>query len=1055
MKFFSFWKISLLVFIIFSHSTLWANYEMEIEEEKANSFVNIDVENISLLHLLKKIEKQSDLNFQYVQTKEIIIKKYKYAGKAELVVEDLQKKLRLNLKRLGNYVIINGGTPILPSPPPVKQSVGRIEGTVIDETGEPMIGVLVFIKGSKKGSITDVMGGFELNGLSPGDYQVVVQFVSYKQQIKAVKVVGDQATTINFKMKPDTKELKEVLVTAKKNRETEEILMMEQKISVKPMQAIGAIEMKRKGASDAEAAVVMLPGISIDGNNKNVTIRGLGDRNNITTLNGFMLPSEEPEFKNIALRFFSSDMLQSISVNKIFSADGPHDVTGGHVDIHSRRLEGKKEFKIDVRGGFNSTALGKEFLMLDGVSSFGFADLQKSFPRTGSGANGFTNSMNPNPIGMPLDKKVAIRGGRRFDLGNGHQFDFYGIGTMEQEFRYIEGIRYSPQRFFTTSHDWKPGMPTYDPDDDFKFGTEGGYFTRSTQDTYHLLMGSVNYEYSNKAGISYNHLYVHSNRAFTQETLGFDKGAEGMHTNDFVMRKQQQNDNTLYTGQLHGYLEPIEGLRLEGGYAGNYVFGEEPDRRSYHLAWYNKEDADINDSYMIASGDGIDNPQRYFHTLKTRDQNIVGNLSYKLPNKHGNVSQLKVGYNKRIVSDEMLANSYTLLLGRSEPFEDLYGDMDYVFEDSRNDVTRTRRTYSVNKRLENIYGEVTYQPLKFLYLNAGLSRDEIEMNVQTNYAIFDAAQLDTVVLIPNVNLRLDLHKNHAIRLGYSKTYTLPQSKEISPFQYEALDYGAVGNPELEIQFNNNYDFKYDYYLSSNEIITFGAFYKKIKNAILRRGLNYQWQSTFTRNDITETYENFDDVEVKGVEVELKKTIAEWGDEHSEKYDRLSFGINLTYLNTSVADTVTRWIETEPHTWKYANRGDQLTGEKKMEGATPIIINSDLSYTMRRGKWELMNTVMFQYTEDKVYALGFVGFENTMEIGVPRLDLISNAKWGNHWGFSLRVRNILNPTMGRYLMGDVQNHDFETNVSTTVDRVRLDTYEYKQGFDFRIGASYTF
>jgi len=49
--------------------------------------------------------------------------------------------------------------------------------------------------------------------------------------------------------------------------------------------------------------VAQVSGISKQEGVKNVFVRGLGDRYNATLLNGFPIPSEDPEYKNIALEF--------------------------------------------------------------------------------------------------------------------------------------------------------------------------------------------------------------------------------------------------------------------------------------------------------------------------------------------------------------------------------------------------------------------------------------------------------------------------------------------------------------------------------------------------------------------------------------------------------------------------------------------------------------------------------------------------------------------------------------------------------------------------------
>lgn len=61
-------------------------------------------------------------------------------------------------------------------------------------------------------------------------------------------------------------------------------------------------------------------GVSKQDGVKNVFVRGLGDRYNATTFNGFALPSEDPEYKNISLDFFGTDIIQSVGVKKAFNA---------------------------------------------------------------------------------------------------------------------------------------------------------------------------------------------------------------------------------------------------------------------------------------------------------------------------------------------------------------------------------------------------------------------------------------------------------------------------------------------------------------------------------------------------------------------------------------------------------------------------------------------------------------------------------------------------------------------------------------------------------------
>lgn len=83
---------------------------------------------------------------------------------------------------------------------------------------------------------------------------------------------------------------------------------------------------------------------------ENVFVRGLGDRYNLTTLNRYPIPSEDPEYKNIALDFFSTDVIQSVEVNKAFYGTPPADASGANINITSKELTGDATLDFSLSG---------------------------------------------------------------------------------------------------------------------------------------------------------------------------------------------------------------------------------------------------------------------------------------------------------------------------------------------------------------------------------------------------------------------------------------------------------------------------------------------------------------------------------------------------------------------------------------------------------------------------------------------------------------------------------------------------------------------------------
>lgn len=89
------------------------------------------------------------------------------------------------------------------------QQAGKVQGTVVDDAGEPIIGVTIQVKNKPNlGVITDVDGKFSVN-VSSKDV-LIVSFIGFvTQEIK----VGNQ-TLLKIVLKEDTEMLDEVVITA-------------------------------------------------------------------------------------------------------------------------------------------------------------------------------------------------------------------------------------------------------------------------------------------------------------------------------------------------------------------------------------------------------------------------------------------------------------------------------------------------------------------------------------------------------------------------------------------------------------------------------------------------------------------------------------------------------------------------------------------------------------------------------------------------------------------------------------------------------------------------
>lgn len=871
----------------------------------------------------------------------------------------------------------------------------NIKGQIKDsDSKEPLIGATVQIIGSSMGAVTDIDGNFQLAGVEDGIYDIEIKYVGYKTVVKRqIKIEDNRIVTLDFELKADTQMLSDVTVVAKANRESESVTLLEQKKSIVAVQSVGAKELSRKGVGDAQGAVTKVSGISKQEGVKNVFVRGLGDRYNLTTLNRFPIPSEDPEYKNIALDFFSTDIIQSVDVNKTFGGTMASDVAGAGINISSKELVGRSELKASVSAGANTNVMRSGVMQMDGVNAFGFA--QSSEPEADLNAYSFHNSLDPSKKNAPVNQSYMLSGGKEWNWGT-DVFSVYMVGSHDKKYAYYdEEVRNS-----ITSGDLSQDM-------------KGDI---SKIETSQLLMAGLNYRHSDKLHLQYDLMMVHAARESVGDYWGMDADFQSSDTYEGFMRRQQVNDNRLLVNQLSGVWKFAPKWSLDAGISYNKIKGMEPDRRINNLV-------KTAGGYVPMKGTGVQ--QRYFSELNEDDINLRAGFTYKLPDAYGSeFSSVNFGYTGRLVNDGFSATEYDLSVIRQQSFDATDVKFDRYYNQGNLDKgffmqDRNQDEYDVDKKIHSAYAEATYQLSEHFIANVGVKYDNVNLGV--NYRVNrggtkGSQSIDKDYVLPSVNLRYNFNDKHALRFGASKTYTLPQAKEISPYRYISVSFNSQGNPDLKPSDNYNADLKWDFYLSGSELFSIGAFYKYIKNPISR--IEVASAGGFL------SYENIaDHATVAGAEVEFRKDL--FSRKTAEEIHKLTFGVNGAYTYTHAKVSLAT-----------VSTGSQL------EGAAPWIVNSDLSYQLQKGKYNLTSTLVFNYFSDRIYTIGTEGFQDIMEKGIPTLDFVLSAKMGNRFSFSMKAANLLNASHQLTRKGNADNREVVLS-------------KYKKGVDLSLGISYEF
>lgn len=77
-------------------------------------------------------------------------------------------------------------------------------GTVVDETGQPLPGVNVYLSGTTRGAATDVQGRFRIETVPPGAYRLVASFIGYRTGTQDIRVSAARPETgpFAFRLEP-------------------------------------------------------------------------------------------------------------------------------------------------------------------------------------------------------------------------------------------------------------------------------------------------------------------------------------------------------------------------------------------------------------------------------------------------------------------------------------------------------------------------------------------------------------------------------------------------------------------------------------------------------------------------------------------------------------------------------------------------------------------------------------------------------------------------------------------------------------------------------------
>ncbi|TXE17756.1 TonB-dependent receptor [Psychroflexus gondwanensis] len=887
----------------------------------------------------------------------------------------------------------------------------------------------VQIKGTLKGATTDFDGLYKIENLDPGTYTVVFSFVGYTSvEVPDVEIVADKVTEVNTTLTSSAASLQEVVITTVSRKDSEVALLLEQKGAISIKESIGSQQLAKLGVSDAAVATTKISGVSNSEGSGDIYVRGLGDRYLLTTLNGLPIPSDDVEKKNIDLSLFPTRLVQNISISKAYSVNMYGDQASGNVDITSRELVGNEEYSLGFSTGINTEAVGANDFKLGAYQSDVNLGFYNNYPNNFDALT--QQSWNTESVEAPVNQNFNFTAGKKF----GDKFRTLVTASQKSKFEFRSGT-----------------FQEYD-NNNFRDGFTDVEEYRKEVTTSALL--DLSYRFNDKNKVKFTSLFVNklSGQVFEAgrngEGVVFDEVDPQSELNQFI-RDQNIKKTQLWVNQLIGESE-MGVHNIDWAVGLNTVNADEPNRI--------RNEINFTDTRVELGRTGGFQQRKSNQIIDDYEVNARINDSFKVTNlkEEENDFGLKVDvggnfrFKERDFASQFTGIQETNLNNVNPPSID---DLSSVF--TLDNVENGLLAY-VSQQPDSYLGELeslgayalfNYKMEKWNF-NFGGRFESNTINVNWNVNNFPgrigAAVKEYENFLPSLNLKYELNDNNNLRLSASKTITLPEFKEISPFEYVSPN-GQVtrGNPNLEASENYNLDLKWEMFPSNGELISVAGFYKQINdpiNRVLTRGAA----------GIFSYFNSGEQAEIYGLELDTKLDVI-------ARDKDLGYMVNVNFNATRM------WHEQDlKEVFEIINGENRLTrtfrynGKTKtdLQGASDWIFNANTTFETT-GENPFVANISANYASEKIFALGnpdnqvnpdeFFN-EEIREQGFVVLNAVLRKDINENLSVQLIGKNLLNP--------QIERTQTIKPLSTGVSREEV-VRSYTRGAQLSIGFNYNF
>ena len=698
---------------------------------------------------------------------------------------------------------------------------GTVRGRIIDATKQTLPGASIYVT-------SDVNGFYTFSNLDPGTYTVKVSYVGYSPVELKITIPAGRTLEKDVVLNEGV-ELQEVVVGGAFQGQRRAINSQKNNMGI--TNVVSADQVGKFPDSNIGDALKRISGINVQydqGEARFGQVRGTSADLSSVTINGNRVPSAEGDTRNVQLDLIPADMIQTIEVNKVVTADMDGDAIGGSINLVTKNSPYKRTIAATAGTGYNWVS---EKAQLNLGFTYGdrfFNDklgliVSASYQSSPSGSYDTEFVWEQDDNGKTYVNDYQIRqyyvtrerqsysAALDWDINANHKLTFKGIfnNRNDWENRYRTTLKdLDPDGNATVRIQTKAGTPDnrnarLERQRTMDFALGGEHLFGALSMDWHASYAKASEERPNERYIDFQLKKQKFDMDLSDERQPFASPKTGstMTLNDEFSLKElteQQEDIKEQDLKFSANFK----LPLKNG--NKLKFGAKVVRKTKdkEVDFYEYSPLD-EDAFMTNS---------LANTVDQTNKNFMPNNKY----------QAGIYASKEYTGSLDLNNAS--LFEKEQVQEELAGNFN-----ARETVTSgyLRFDQKLTKDVELMTG-LRIENTNLAYTGRTYDADE-DLTSKT-----DRQRNSYINFLPSLLVKWNVNDDFKVRGSFTQTLSRPKYSALVPsVNIKRSDNEiTIGNPELKPTVSYNFDLSADYYFRSIGLISAGIFYKKIDDFIV-------------------------------------------------------------------------------------------------------------------------------------------------------------------------------------------------------------------------------